>query len=228
MSAANRENYLFPVVDILKAHWPNNRTVNIVCHGHSVPSGYFATPFVDTFNAYPHLLHAGLKQRFPFAVINVIVTAIGGENSESGAERFDDEVLCHRPDIILIDYALNDRRIGVEKSREAWARMIQAGLKYGAKIILLTPTVDATQRPGYEGDDKEVLIRLVEQVRELSGEYHVGLADSFEACHTWMKNADISDILCWTNHPSRNGHELIAKELLRWFPAYHDISQHSG
>ncbi|MEK5235702.1 hypothetical protein NST99_08380 [Paenibacillus sp. FSL L8-0470] len=32
------------------------RTLNIVCHGHSVPSGYFATPIVDTFHAYPHLL----------------------------------------------------------------------------------------------------------------------------------------------------------------------------
>ncbi|WP_342481353.1 hypothetical protein NST07_08230 [Paenibacillus sp. FSL L8-0340] len=40
----------------LKRQWPENRTLNIVCHGHSVPSGYFATPIVDTFHAYPHLL----------------------------------------------------------------------------------------------------------------------------------------------------------------------------
>ena len=58
------------VVAALKATWPGNRTVNIVCHGHSVPAGYFKTPVVDTFNAYPHLLHRGLKDRFPFAVIN--------------------------------------------------------------------------------------------------------------------------------------------------------------
>lgn len=37
-------NYLSPIIDELAKRWPDNRTVNIVCHGHSVPSGYFATP----------------------------------------------------------------------------------------------------------------------------------------------------------------------------------------
>lgn len=87
MSVADRSLYLSEICQILRTHWPDNRSVNIVCHGHSVPAGYFATPMVDTMNAYPHLLHAGLKHRFPFAVINVIVTAIGGENSKSGADR---------------------------------------------------------------------------------------------------------------------------------------------
>src|SRR5215468_2820162 len=68
----------------MRKNWPTNRTINIVCHGHSVPAGYAQTPVVDTFNAYPHLLHLGLKERFPTAVINVIVTAIGGETSEGG------------------------------------------------------------------------------------------------------------------------------------------------
>ena len=86
MPIADPSTYLADLLGILRTHWPENRTVNIVCHGHSVPAGYFATPMVDSMNAYPHLLHVGLKQRFPFAVINVIVTAIGGENSESGAQ----------------------------------------------------------------------------------------------------------------------------------------------
>ena len=45
--------------------WPENRTLFIVCHVHSVPSGYFATPVVDTFHAYPPLLHRGLKHASP-------------------------------------------------------------------------------------------------------------------------------------------------------------------
>lgn len=81
-------NYLQPVLDKLALQWPDNETVNLVCHGHSVPSGYFTTPFVNTFDAYPHLLHRMIKERFPFAVVNVIVTAIGGEHVASGAGRF--------------------------------------------------------------------------------------------------------------------------------------------
>jgi hypothetical protein len=64
-------------------------------------------------------LRAGLAERFPHAVINVIVTAIGGENSESGAERFDRDVLSHRPDLVTIDYALNDRAIGLLRAEKA-------------------------------------------------------------------------------------------------------------
>ena len=113
----------------METQWPRNRTLRIVSHGHSVPAGYFKTPHVDSLHAYPHLLHVGLKEAFPHAVINVIVTAIGGENAESGAKRFVSEVLSHRPDILLIDYALNDRGIGLEKAARAWTEMITTAKK---------------------------------------------------------------------------------------------------
>src|SRR3954453_4525562 len=100
-------NYFQRVIEQLRMQYPNNRIINIVCHGHSVPAGYFKTPEVRTFDSYPHLMHVGLAERFPHAVINVIVTAIGGENAVSGARRFEADVLAHRPDLITIDYALN-------------------------------------------------------------------------------------------------------------------------
>ena len=139
---ADKETYLADISMLLKQPWPKNRTINIVCHGHSVPAGYFKTPVVDTFNAYPHLLHKALKDRFPHAVINVIVTAIGGEASERGAERFDRDVLSHHPDLITIDYALNDRGIGLERARAAWSSMVASAKAKGIKVILLTPTGD--------------------------------------------------------------------------------------
>ena len=52
------------------------------------------------------------------------VTAFGGENSESGAARFEKDVLSHNPDVVCIDYALNDRGLGVERSRRALVSMI--------------------------------------------------------------------------------------------------------
>ena len=122
--AADAKTYLREVSSELRKQWPATRAVNIVCHGHSVPAGYFKTPVVDTFNAYPHLLHKKLKERFPYAVCNVIVTAIGGEASDTGARRFEKDVLAHKPDVVLVDYALNDRRLGLEKAKAAWTSMI--------------------------------------------------------------------------------------------------------
>jgi hypothetical protein len=54
----------------------------IACHGHGVPTGYFATPLVDTFSAYPRLWHRRLKERFPWAIFSVVTTAIGREDGD--------------------------------------------------------------------------------------------------------------------------------------------------
>ena len=219
MPKARRATYLTDVTQILKQHWPDNRAVHVVCHGHSVPAGYFATPRVDTFNAYPHLLHRGLKHRFPFAVLNVIVTAVGGENSASGAERFEAEVLCHRPDVLTIDYGLNDRGLGLAQASVAWRTMIERALERESKVLLLTPTADVTQRRGADPVERRDLQQHAAQIRALAQGYGVGLVDSLAAFERYrVGGGDLSDLLAWSNHPNRTGHELVARELLRWFP----------
>lgn len=216
----DKETYLIDIIREMTKAWPGNRTVNIVCHGHSVPSGYFATPTVNALEAYPHLLFVGLKQRFAYAVINVIVTAIGGENSEQGAARFESEVLCHKPDVLTIDYALNDRGLGLARAETAWRSMIELALARGVKLILLTPTHDVltlrTGDPMYAAE----LPRYAEQVRRLATEYGVALADSDAAFHHYVATGgELGDLLSHINHPNRQGHDLVVRELLRWFPA---------
>ncbi len=50
--------------------------------------------------------------------VNDIKTTIGGENAEQRAKRFTKDVLSKQPDIIFIDYALNDRKIGLERAKK--------------------------------------------------------------------------------------------------------------
>lgn len=220
MPIADVRTYLADIVAELHKQWPENRAVNIVCHGHSVPSGYFATPVVDSFNAYPHLLHWLLKARYPFAVINVIVTAIGGENSTPGAERFEREVLCHRPDVVTIDYGLNDRPMGLVKAEGNWRSMIEKCLGRQVHLLLLTPTPDITRLAVPPDEGWLQLQQHAEQIRRLAAEYQVGLVDSLAAFERYAaESGDLTDLLSWQNHPNRRGHEMVATGLLRWFPA---------
>lgn len=218
MAAASEGSYLAGVVEALRAQWPGNRSVRIVCHGHSVPAGYTFTPVVDTFGAYPHLLHRGLKQRFPFAVVNVIVTAVGGEHSEAGAERFEREVLSHRPDVLTIDYGLNDPRVGLERAGAAWERMIAAALEREVKVLLLTPTASLALLPEGPAAERESLQAHAGLIRELAGRRGVGLVDSLAAFVRRSRSRPLSELMSWYNHPNRRGHALVARELLRWFP----------
>jgi lysophospholipase L1-like esterase len=213
---ANRQTYLENVGNLCCVDWPDNRTINIVCHGHSVPSGYFKTPEVRSLDAYPNLLRIGLAERYPHAVINVIVTSIGGENSELGAKRFEKDVLPMRPDVLTIDYGLNDRCISLDQSRTAWVSMIKAAQAQNMKVLLLTPTGDVTAKLD---DPKDPLNENAEQIRRLAGEYHTGLVDSLEAFQEFVKaGGKLQSLMAQENHPNRQGHGLVAKALLEWFP----------
>lgn len=217
--SADPETYLLPLADELRRVWPDNRTVNIVCHGHSIPAGYTANHMVRPFDAYPHQLHRALNERYPCAVVNVIVTAIGGENSASGSRRFERDALCHRPRLVTIDYAGNDRFIRYDEAAEAWRHMIEASLKAGAKVILMTPSPDCGQLYYNPGELRTQLFDIVRMIRSLADEYEVGLADVAAAFERLMAAGHVpADYLTNYVHPNRAAHKVIAQLLMRWFP----------
>ncbi len=192
----------------LTRKWPKNRTVRIVFHGHSVPAGYFKTPEVRRFDSYPTIAHQKLCQRFPHAVIDVNVTAIGGESSDRGAERFDDDVLSLKPDLVFIDYALNDRRIGLEQAKQAWLKMIQQCQQQKIPVVLLTPTPDSRTKLD---DPKTELAQHANQIRQLAKQHDLLLVDSYASFQQQVREgATVESFLSQSNHPNRRGHELVA------------------
>ena len=206
---------LAPVVQALELKWPRNRTVHLVCHGLSVPAGYFVTPAVHSNEAYPAGLQAGLRARFPHAVLNVIVTAIGGEASDRGAARFERDVLALRPAVVTIDYSLNDRRLGLEKAKANWSAMIVAAQAAGIQVILLTPTPDQSAKLD---DPKDPLNLHAEQVRALAKEHGVLLVDSLALFKAKVAaGTPLKDLMSQVNHPSAAGHALVAAALLDLF-----------
>ncbi|SDL34765.1 SGNH/GDSL hydrolase family protein [Kriegella aquimaris] len=212
---ANPSNYLNDIKTELKKEWPNNRTINLVFHGHSVPAGYFKTPIVNTLESYPYQLLKELKTIYPYAVINIINTSIGGENSISGEKRFKSDVLIHKPDIVFIDYALNDRAIGLDKSFKAWNLMIDKALKENIKVLLLTPSPD--QRINILQPDNE-LQQYAEQIKRLSEEKGIGLIDSYQLFKNQVVSGDsISNYMSQVNHPNKKGHQLISNEIIKYF-----------
>lgn len=213
---ADPRQHLAEFSRLARVDWPQNRLLNVVCHGHSVPSGYFQTPEIRTFESYPHLLHRALGRRFPHASINVIVTAIGGETSAQGAARFARDVLSHRPDVITIDYALNDRGDGLACARRAWLGMIRQAQAAQIPVILLTPTPDQASSLD---DPADPLLQHAAQVRGLAEECGTGLVDSLALFRRRVAaGVPLAELMSSRNHPNRRGHALVARALLRWFP----------
>lgn len=214
---ADRRTYLKALSLELRKAWPAYRPHYIICHGHSVVTGAMAGKEVRPFDAYPHLWHKLLHEKYPTALLSMIVTAIGGENAMQGAERFRRDVLDRRPDLITIDYALNDRQISLAQAREAWESMLEEAANAGIPVLLLTPTMDVPSV--YDKEQRDLLQAHAAQIRSLADEWQVGLVDSYAVFERYLaQGGTIEELLSWPNHPNRLGHELIARQLAAWFP----------
>lgn len=212
---ADPADYLSAVKTALGMQWPNNRTINLVFHGHSVPSGYAKTPEVRTFDSYPYQLLVKLKAYYPYAVINIIVTAKGGENSIRGAERFKRDVLVHQPDVLFIDYALNDQNTDPAQTKKAWENMIRQAKSRHIKVILLTPSPDL--RVNFNDSTNE-LKKNTDQIIRLANENQIGLVNSFAVFNKLFAHGDsLKNYMAQVNHPNKRGNELITDEILKWF-----------
>lgn len=208
------ETYLDSIKAKLMKKWPNNKSVNLVFHGHSVPTGYTTRGVVDRLQAYPFRTLKKVNDYYPYSVVNSITTSIGGEQSEQGAKRFKEEVLSYRPDVLFIDYALNDRSIGLERAKTAWEQMIVEALKYGTKVILLTPTPDLKEDISSEETE---LAKHSAQIRAMAKKYNVGLIDSYALFKELSEKQPLEGYMSQNNHINQKGHQFVADVIFEYF-----------
>jgi lysophospholipase L1-like esterase len=94
--------------------------------------------------------------------------------------------------------------------------MIEKAKARGIKVVLLTPTPDKNAKLD---DPNDPLNQHAEQIRKLAATHSVALVDSLAAFKQRLKEGvPLEDLMSQVNHPNRKGHELVAKELLKWFP----------
>lgn len=216
---ACKKTYLADLAASLMKIWPDNESITIACHGHSIPCGYMAENTTRPFDAYPHLFHARLAERFPHSVINVTVTAIGGENSLSGAARFERDVLIHHPRLITIDYGRNDMFLTEAQMRRAWTDMTQKAMERDCKVLLITPAPDCggiyydeAARKLSDEDMAGIIREVAEECGAALADVHGRFAEYFAMGH------QRSEYAVSVNHLNRQGHEIIADALMEWVP----------
>lgn len=95
-----------------------------------------------------------------------------------------------------------------------------AGSRQSANIAVMGTALDRNEIRTEQGFEVRVLrSRDVELIRRLAAEYHVGLADSLATFQNLVHSGGkLSELMAQVHHPNRQGHELVAAELLKWFP----------
>lgn len=206
-------------------------TVTLVTFGDST------TAPRENLEVYSELLEKQLRANNPAA--RVINAGVRGNNTEDAARRFQKDVLNNKPDLVVLQFGINDSAIDVWKQppadkprvdlkifRDHLQHFIRTLKTRGVKVVLMTSNPlrwtprlrELYGKPPYHPEDPEgmnwLLHTYVAAVRELALEENVALLDVDVAFRDYARrHGALDDLLLDGMHPNQQGQRIIAEML---------------
>lgn len=154
---------------------------------------------------YAYLVYEWWKKSFPNAEFSFVNGGIGGTTSHYGGARAWKDVLCYRPDIVTVDFSVND------DANEFFEETYEGTLRR----LLMAPSAPAVV----------VLNNVFYDTGKNAQDYHNRIADHYDIPHVSIKDTifpDVengkivrADITPDNLHPNDKGHRLVADEICR-------------
>ena len=156
-------------------------------------------------NCYAYLVYEWWKKSFPNAAFSFVNGGIGGTTSHYGGARAWKDVLCYRPDIVTVDFSVNDdANEFFEETYEGTLRRLLAAPSDPAVVVLNNVFYD---------------------IGKNAQNYHNRIADHYGIPHVSIKDTvypDVesgkivrADITPDNLHPNDKGHRLVADEICK-------------
>ncbi len=207
---------------------PAGKMLTLVAFGDST------TALRDHLEVYPSLLERELAAKGLAA--RILNAGVPGNNTGDAARRFQRDVLDHKPDLVILQFGINDSAIDVWKQppadqpRVALAefrghlRFFVKTLKSrGVKVILMTPNPlrwtprlrELYGKPPYNREDPNGMNRLLTPyagaVQGIARREKVPLVDVGQAFRDYAReNGSLDDLLLDGVHPNQTGHQIVA------------------
>lgn len=154
---------------------------------------------------YAYLVYEWWKKSFPNAEFSFVNGGIGGTTSHYGGARAWKDVLCYRPDIVTVDFSVND------DANEFFEETYEGTLRR----LLMAPSAPAVV----------VLNNVFYDTGKNAQDYHNRIADHYGIPHVSIKDTifpDVesgkivrADITPDNLHPNDKGHSLVADEICK-------------
>jgi lysophospholipase L1-like esterase len=216
----------------------------IVCLGDSVTHGCFDcrldrhgrvdTDFIASLS-YARKLEDQIYKLYPVAAANVINAGISGDSAAGALKRFDRDVACYSPDLVVVNLGLNDcmdqdEAGALERYASSMKGLFQKTAEIGAECILLTPNmmckyVDSSLKEeilreialaASQRQNGGVLDRFVDAAREVARSMGVPIADAYASWKKYAENGvDTTQLLAnHINHPLPDMHDVFANRVV--------------
>lgn len=192
------------------------KDIKYLVYGDSISTGAEASS-LET--AYFGIFAETLRKVNPQAQVDIVMKAIGGEDSNGGLQRLAQDVLEEKPDLVTIGYGMNDQNRGEEgrhfvepeKYEENIECMIRQLTAAGVEVVLITPCLPHPCWAYTSGDAGLYAGAL----RRLGSKYGIPVADVQAA---WVQELEYKKsheamLLNNINHPNDYGHSVYGKVL---------------
>lgn len=217
----------------------------IVCFGDSTTDATFFPNDTKHHSNYKDLkvFSRILEDTLPALVgknLEIINSGISGDTTEDAKQRFHTDVLANNPDVVLIQFGVNDQSIrhDLEETQpsvslEAFSNNLHyfiAELKeINTKIILMTPGMllwteafkNSYFKPPYNLEEplglNANLKKYVQEICKLALLEEVALINIFNKQITHSRTHNMFDLLPDGIHPNNKGHQFIANIILSHF-----------
>lgn len=210
-------------------------SVIIVAFGDSVTQGCTCIHTRDQESVYHNQLKRLLANRYPDVTVNVINSGVGGDKATDGLARIDRSVIRFSPDLVLIEFGLNDSvkhgLAGIQSFKRTITKIVRRiEEQTGADIVLLTPNFIATsdnrnvheehRQKGYaetlpKTQNGGILARYAQALREVGAERNIPVADIYSQWERISDTVDTNTLLAnGLNHPDAKGHRIIAETVM--------------
>ncbi len=194
--------------------------VTVAYLGGSITKGCAAVP--QEINCYAYLATQWWKKMFPDAEINYVNAGIGATDSYLGVHRVAEDVLSKNPDLVVVEFSVNDYRNHNKESYESLMRRI---LKYKTNPAVVSLCLTQFSEGG-QCIDYGVYHKAVADY------YHIPVVSYGDAVRPGLEDGTIqwsqlgpSDDL---THPSNAGHKIISRCLSCFYKqVLEDMKNHS-
>lgn len=190
--------------------------VTVAYIGGSITQGTSAGPE----GCYARLTTNWLQQQFPDAKINYVNAGIGATGSFIGASRVDKDVLSHDPDLVFVEFSVNDTTEHTTLNKESYAALLRRIWSHSTSPAIVT--IAMTQENGTSFQEHHGEIIKMFDLPMIS--YKNTILDVIKKGYiTWK---DISDD---NIHPNTPGHALLSQLITSYLQdVIDDIDNISG
>jgi lysophospholipase L1-like esterase len=152
------------------------RYVRVVCMGDSITFGQH----IDPARRWTTHLEHRLYERFGASNVEIVNRGVSGETTRMGLERFPASVQNEEPDVVTIQFGMNDcncwqtdhglPRVRMNAFRENLIEMVERSRKFGAREVILATNPRTMRRtPMVSGEIyEEANARYSEVMREVA------------------------------------------------------------